>query len=432
MKAEAYRKSRHAYTYEDELVCPYCDEIIEDAYEYFDEREETREVECPECEKKFTASFDGHKYNSYVLDCKDNKHKWVKQKNTYKSDYSHGWKTGKSENVYYCDNCSEMKFVPLKDDGTEYTVDEIAKEDKKEAKLRKRQENKCDYPFNGNKTASYFLYDTSLHIATEEAFGNRRLFLDIILHLRKLGFEIGKDQDIDKNYHMLNKTHRYGVMKGLEFSADYYNTGMKFEFFQNVTPTSGRKLGDGKYGFDKLKYMSYLMSKRFIFTRNSVIKYLESRGIVEKVKKHLTWHGQPDLDAYKTNREKVAAIKTTTDNVSEYNSKDRDKKEIKNGDKKCFYSPYTKRLNVGYAFHNINNMWWVVLNDEEYHNIAAFELFDFSPDAPLRKPVEIERVIDKLNRKLNSLIEKSDFEKCIKVRDSIKLLKSRITKDAVK
>ena len=44
--------------YDDDVVCPYCLEIIDDAWEYFSEpdQEETIEIECIECGKTFKVT----------------------------------------------------------------------------------------------------------------------------------------------------------------------------------------------------------------------------------------------------------------------------------------------------------------------------------------------------------------------------------------
>ena len=58
----------------------------------------------------------------------------------------------------------------------------------------------------------------------------------------------------------------------------------------------------------------------------------------------------------------------------EYNIKDRDGKEILNGQIKFFR--YNGYLCKGKVYHNINNMWWAIVNDKFYTNMACFELFD--------------------------------------------------------
>ena len=58
--------------------------------------------------------------------------------------------------------------------------------------------------------------------------------------------------------------------------------------------------------------------------------------------------------------------------VSEYNAKDKDGKRLRNGQIK-YFRDRRGRLQRGTIYHNINNMWWVVLNKFEFTNVAAFE-----------------------------------------------------------
>jgi hypothetical protein len=430
MKTKEF-KYNNSYSGTNDLICPHCDEEIDDAEDEFEKTDTEQKFECQHCEKEFLGKMDNDdgeescKFWSRLQPCAGDKHTFTKKYTWDASDYERGWSKGLKRNFYICPNCSETKTNPVKADGTEYTDAEIAVNDKMEEKLRKRDNNKCNYPSPTKepKVADWRLYDASVNIGTESPYGNRRLFLNIIVALRKRGFDISHDKNVEKNYESLMPTHRYGIWKGIEFKADYYQSGMKFEFFQNVVASDGREIGRGEYAYNKMKYMPYLLAKRCRLAINTVTDYLNSIGIKEQIVKPLDWHGRPELKAYKTDEEKVKAIKTTNDKVDGYNNKDRNKKEIKNGDLKYYYTYPDYRLSYGHAYHNIGNMWWVVNGKDEYKNMSGHELFDFDPSLPKRKPKN--DAIAKLTRKLNGLIEKHDFEACIKVRDSINIVKRR-------
>lgn len=55
---------------------------------------------------------------------------------------------------------------------------------------------------------------------------------------------------------------------------------------------------------------------------------------------------------------------------------DRDRKVIRNGDLKYYRDDCTGYLYRGKAYHNINNMWWILQPCGTVRNVAAFELFD--------------------------------------------------------
>ena len=67
-----------------------------------------------------------------------------------------------------------------------------------------------------------------------------------------------------------------------------------------------------------------------------------------------------------------------------YNSRDRDKKTLRNGDVK-YFRHWNGRLYRGRIYHNINNMWWVILDRFTVRNVASFELFDLTPEDNRRR-----------------------------------------------
>lgn len=198
--------------------------------------------------------------------------------------------------------------------------------------------------------------------------------------MEERGFEVGRDPRIQEHYSCLNKDHWYGRKGELEFKADRYPNGFKLEFFQNINYEN--KCG-GYYDFDKFEKMPYLIKKRFINETNKIASFLESLGVKnnskpdyklaeDKIKQDLveSWHHpQKDMNF------NLSDLDGTTAEQS-YNNTDRDKKTIYNGQIKYFRDRFDGRLRRGKVYHNINNMWWVILNKDKYSNIASFELFD--------------------------------------------------------
>ncbi len=95
-------------------------------------------------------------------------------------------------------------------------------------------------------------------------------------------------------------------------------------------------------------------------------------------------------------------------------SNDANGKKIRCGQVKYYYDEYEGRyLRKGVVWHNINNMWWV-LSGGECRNLACFQLFDYNPSLPRKKPYERQQA------KIRSLIDRHsnamDFERCIQLR----------------
>jgi hypothetical protein len=203
--------------------------------------------------------------------------------------------------------------------------------------------------------------------------------------LTEVGFKVTKDPGIEKQFKVLSDYHRYGIWKDLEVKAEVCFRNIHFEFYQNIY-TPDRKKGDGYYCSNKGMIMPYLIKLRFRHTLNKIIElvkvnihsddlefeYCDSPIMAEEaILNHC--HG----NHWKSKSPKT--LEEIGESIREYdlhsNSKDRDKKQITCGEVK-YFRHWNGRLMRGRAYHNINNMWWVLINKYEYRNVAAFDLFD--------------------------------------------------------
>lgn len=197
--------------------------------------------------------------------------------------------------------------------------------------------------------------------------------------LGSIGFFVGDDKKIKKDYPILNPKHRYGRYGDLEFKAEIYGIGFKVEFYQNVNYEN--RCG-GYYDFDKLKKMPYLIRLQFELSIQKLSAFLNSKCIeVERIKEYKgadfvvhkyidSWH-KPQKEIFDLSEIDGETVENCFCNVI-----DRDKKLMKNGDVKYFRDDRSGYLYRGKVYHNINNMWWVLLPCGTVRNIAAFELFD--------------------------------------------------------
>lgn len=217
----------------------------------------------------------------------------------------------------------------------------------------------------------------------------------------------------DKNVHKcIQKDHWCGRKDDLEFRLHRYPKGFSFEFYQNIifeNPNGGR------YDFDRFQKMPYLIKLLFQNEVRHMKLFLESLGCInnskqiykkaeDKVKQNFVescHHPQKTMDF------KLSDLDGDTPEYN-YNNTDRDKKTIYNGQVKYFRDRRTGRLMRGIVYHNINNMWWVILNTYEYTNIADFQLFDPTEDdfkqrriRPDRKPKEYFEKMAKIKEASN-------------------------------
>ncbi|MHC1722522.1 MAG: hypothetical protein AB9836_04870 [Aminipila sp.] len=228
------------------------------------------------------------------------------------------------------------------------------------------------------------------HNKTEEVNADNRfdgslkhykIFDETMKFLSSVGFYVSKDPEIEKHYKCLSKDHRYGRYADLEFKAERYPSGFRIEFYQNIIFENSH---GGFYDFDKYEKMPYLIKKQLELTTNKIKIFFSNQGIqeietfnpktaIDFIKKDYveSWHKH-----FKNYDFDLSEIDGTTEKES-YNILDRDKKAIKNGQIK-YFRDLKGYLNRGKVYHNINNMWWVMVNDIKVTNIASFELFDLN------------------------------------------------------
>ncbi|MEK3787595.1 hypothetical protein [Paenibacillus sp. FSL K6-1230] len=204
------------------------------------------------------------------------------------------------------------------------------------------------------------------------------VFMSMLEMMKGRGFAIGSDPRIDRDYAILSKDHFTGSKGDLLFTAEKYNIGARIEFYQeiNVENPNG-----GRYDFDKFEKMPYLLQKRFLVERRHIENFLLGEGF--------KCDSKPEL---KTSFDKVfhelnsPSRHWSSDNLPNYNALDKDGVRISNGEVK-YFRDHKEGLMRGTVYHNINNMWWVIVNKDCYTNLAAFELFDLDskPENRIRK-----------------------------------------------
>lgn len=211
---------------------------------------------------------------------------------------------------------------------------------------------------------------------------------EVLKFMETRGFKIGSDPEIDNNYECLSKDHWYGRKKDLEFKAHRYPAGWEIEFFQNI---NFENRNGGFYDFNKFKKAPYLIRLMFIKETEYIGNFIEKnikpiknnteknyRLAEDKIKKNFQRHFDNDI-TMDFNLSKLDGLEGDSeyrrDNRYKHNCKDRDGKIIINGKIK-YFRDHKGRLQRGKVYHNINNMWWVILNDTDYTNQAAFSLFN--------------------------------------------------------
>ena len=255
-------------------------------------------------------------------------------------------------------------------------------------------------------TDKFYIHDTKIFFRnnTEKDFEDDWLkhkfrhygyFYQILNMLAADGFDVQADPDVDK---IIRKDHYIGKFHELEFEAKKYPNGFEIGFFQNVVYENPN---GGRHDFDKLSKMPHMTRLRYTKFKNKILRLLGS--LVPDIYDDSTlspklaeeWIKCRYVESCHHEQKNTDFDLRSLDGQTQepYNGLDRDKKTIRNGEIKYFRGR-NGYLYRGRVYHDLNNMWWVIINKFEVKRVAAFELFDLAPgdkrgrNAPLRIPPE--------------------------------------------
>lgn len=205
-------------------------------------------------------------------------------------------------------------------------------------------------------------------------------FKKLLRFMGSIGFYVGKDAEIEKKYPALNDYRRIGRYGDLKFKAEWAENYFSIRFYQDINHENPH---GGYYDFRRTEKMPYLIRKQYELTLRKMIDYFESEGYeIKRTDQRLKgaafivshyiegWH-HPQTEPFDLTEIEGQAPD------QEYRCMDADKKILRNGDTK-YFRDRNGYLCRGKVYHNINNMWWVLLPDNTVKNIAAFALFDLN------------------------------------------------------
>lgn len=201
--------------------------------------------------------------------------------------------------------------------------------------------------------------------------------------LRSRGFTVQTDQRILEEYPILADSRWEGFKKDLLFKAKIYPAGFELVFYQEIN-TKNRN--GGYYDFEKFELMPYLTRCEYTLTRKHICELLEDEGYKNTTKPEFDTAFDEVMYRIKDCIHYEEGKELPEFDIPDYNSRDKNDKQLRNGQVK-YFRDRKGRLMRGTIYHNINNMWWVILNKHRFTNVASFQLFDLDDEESRQRRV---------------------------------------------
>lgn len=244
-------------------------------------------------------------------------------------------------------------------------------------------------------------------------------FKQAIVVLRGIGFKIGRDPRVERDFACLGPSHRRGRKGDLEVKINHSGRCMEVEFFQNLVVTNR---SGGEYDFDKRQKMPYLVGKQYELARRELSDGMVRLGLpaleveVKRRGMELIAHRRAELSAFHRGRMYAKPPEA-------YNAESATKQTVADGDRVLFRD-YDGRMRGGTAFYNINNMWWVLCPGDVVRNLASFHLWHAKDAPPLKgRQFSTTEARKRLERVKAKAVEAENYERAAAARDALQKMK---------
>jgi hypothetical protein len=289
---------------------------------------------------------------------------------------------------------------------------------------------------------SFRVYDSTLNVVAQTGqigrFGLHRpdweTYNRITKVLEAAGLRFQRDPRVAELYPSIAGNYHLGRWGDLQVASEIYPMGCKFEFFQDIV-TENRH--GGRYDFDRVAKMPYLVRKKFELCLRAVRQHLTGRGFVEHVKIDSpnpdplayfngSWDGEYERrrGTHRFKRDETGWPSREEIGLACWGgAHDRNGVELRHGDLRYFrdHKGYLRR---GRVYGGINGMWLVVYGSgrRDHTHLQCRELFLCNPASVPRKRHPRPTPLDKI---LNQAVGRQDFERAIVLRDLLATQQTR-------
>lgn len=295
---------------------------------------------------------------------------------------------------------------------------------------------------------TFSIYDATLSVRLEptakDQFGmwlpNWDNHVRLLRVLKQIGFSIEADPKMLKHYRSIAKYNRIGRRGDLFVYCRTCSTGSEFEFYQEIVTVNPN---GGRYDFDKVGMMPYLIRKSFERAVTALKADLLAHGFADRTK-----YGSPVSDplAYFNDRwdcdddkqsgthrfERDESGWPSANVIGNWGRRDRDGNEITHGAVR-YARDLKGYLMRGRVYGGINGRWMLIYGpgSGDYTYLDAGELFTCSPATTCRKKHHDpsrgkQHAVNRLRQKMAQAVTAEDFETAARLRDQARRIESHI------
>ncbi len=262
--------------------------------------------------------------------------------------------------------------------------------------------------------------DRMLSLKSPEAF------TVVVRALRRCGFRVHKDRDIQRHHRVLSPGHRAGETGRARVKVAHHGRHLEVGFYADPNPTHRYP----EHGDHVFEHLPYLDAVRLRWAIASCAAALRALGIADATVPSLSPLSQAEYRE-RTSGHWCAGDVSIFDRPRWWSGHmggsyyrecrvDADGVDLYDGAWRAFYD-YRGRLGYGRVFATLNGAWMGVTPEEVLPNLSHVDIF--TPRPGVRPPrFHPRRARERLERVLDKWVEAQEFERAIPVRDLLRAM----------
>lgn len=292
----------------------------------------------------------------------------------------------------------------------------------------------------------FLVHDSTLVLTVEPAgrdrFGSWQVDWDnharLLRVLKRTGFRIAADPALHRRHQRLSKYHRVASRGDLSVHCEVYPTGSKFEFYQDIVTVNRN---GGRYDFDRVAKMPYLVRKAFELALRELKADLVGHGFLERTKVR---SAVPDPLAYFNDRwdgeyeKRLGCHRFARDEsgwpasseLQNYQRRDRDGADLTHGALRYLRTSQGYLLR-GRVYGGIGGRWLFVYGPslDDFTFGSAHEFFTCKPSEVPRKQhpnpaTARKRAAGRVRDRMRAAVSAEDFEAAARLRDAARRIEA--------